>query len=137
MGAEEKCLPEPPYIRLDLDARAAYMALSSADVDLTEEVAPGIIADFGVDDDVVGIEFLDDRVIEIFEHIAEQSIMVSPGEEKLTLLRALFSDAIEEYKEAREEVSDPDFLKHYIAPFICTNTPWSTWLKMVEVLADE
>lgn len=44
-------------IRYDSEAKAAYVKLLNSDVTESEEVAPGVVFDFDVEDRVRGIEF--------------------------------------------------------------------------------
>ena len=46
-------------VHIDREADALSLRLSDAAVDESDEVAPGIILDYDIDDNVVGIEVLD------------------------------------------------------------------------------
>jgi uncharacterized protein YuzE len=50
-----------PSISIDPEADAAYVTISGADVARTEEVADGILVDYGADGRPVGIEVLSVR----------------------------------------------------------------------------
>jgi uncharacterized protein YuzE len=45
-------------VKVDMESDALYFRLCEADVEDSEEIAPGIIIDYNKDDNVVGIEIL-------------------------------------------------------------------------------
>lgn len=59
------------HISVDTAVGAAYMHLSDDSVYLTKEVAPGILIDYAEDGSAVGIEFLHDEAVSLFEGISE------------------------------------------------------------------
>ena len=46
-------------MRVDAAADAVYLDLTTAEIDSSEEVSPGIILDYNVSGNLVGIEILD------------------------------------------------------------------------------
>ena len=46
-------------VRVDREADAVYLELTSAPIEVSEEVADGVVLDYGKDGHLVGIEILD------------------------------------------------------------------------------
>ena len=58
----------------DPEANAVYVYLGRGEVNATEEVAPGVVVDYGGGGRLIGIEFLDAR-----ETLAPGDWLVAPG----------------------------------------------------------
>lgn len=63
---------ETPYIKVDTEANAAYMHLLGEPVVETRDIGDGILVDLAADGRVVGIEFLNESAMDLFQHLSEQ-----------------------------------------------------------------
>lgn len=100
-------------IRYDGKSKAAYIRILDSDVIESEEVAPGVVYDFDVEDRVRGIEFylLDSLSKEVFSSLK----LPIHSQEKKILYRCLFSDLNKKsslFTVRVEKTSKGDFVPH-------------------------